>query len=228
VVEFAIMLPVVMLVLLLTVDVGRLFYAWVNLQNAARIGANYAALHPTAWGAIPDVAAQAEYAKQVTDEAAAINCVLPASVPAPTFIAGGSTSLGEARVDLTCRFDVLTPRILGIQNLQLGSNAIFPIRKGTLPVVPPTPTPAPTPSPAPTPTPTGMCVVPVLFDTAVDGAASAWTAAGFDVSNLNISLGTGNYVIHSEAGGDLGQLLVPGGYDGLSENCAAFVLTVGP
>ena len=47
-VEFALVLPVVLLILLLTIDVGRLYYGWVNLQNAARIEANYAALHPTA------------------------------------------------------------------------------------------------------------------------------------------------------------------------------------
>lgn len=228
VVEFAIMLPVFMLVLVLTIDVGRLYSGWVNLQNAARIGANYAALHPTAWGATPDLAAQAVYNQQIRDEAAAINCVLPATLPAPTFTAGGSTSLGEARVDLSCRFDVIVSKLVGVQTLSLGSNAVFPIRTGTLPAAPPTSTPPPTPTPAPTPTPTAMCTVPVLLGTAVDGAANAWAAAGFDVLNLNISLGNGNYTVQSEAGGLLGQPLVSGSYDGMSENCAAFVITVGP
>jgi TadE-like protein len=227
-VEFALMLPVVMLVVLLTIDVGRLYYGWVNLQNAARIGANYAASHPTAWGAAPDAGAQAEYARQIRDEAAAINCVLPSSVPAPTFVAGGATSLGEARVDLTCRFDVITPKLVGVQTLRLASSAVFPVRTGTITVVPPPPPPPPTPPPAPTPTPPEMCTVPALLGTVVDDAASTWAGAGFDVSNLNISLGTGNYTIRSEAGGDLGQMLVPGSYDSHSENCMAFVLTVGP
>lgn len=222
------MLPIAMLVLLLTVDVGRLYYGWVNLQNAARIGANYAASHPSAWGANPDAAAQATYAQQIRDEAAAINCVLPSTVPAPTFVAGGSTSLGEARVDLTCRFDVITPKLVGVQTLRLASSAVFPIRTGTIPVVPPGPTPPPTPTPAPTPTPSPMCTVPVLLGTPVDNARSTWTTAGFDVANMNLSLGTGNYTIQSEAGGLLGQPLVPGSYDGMSENCAAFVVTVGP
>ena len=64
-VEFALMLPVFMLVLLLTIDLGRLYNGWVTLQNAARIGANYAALHPTAWGATPDPVVQAEWAQQI-------------------------------------------------------------------------------------------------------------------------------------------------------------------
>jgi hypothetical protein len=73
-----------------------------------------------------------------------------------------------------------------------------------------------------------MCPVPVLIGTAVDNAASAWIAAGFTAGNLNISLGNGNYTIQTESGGNLGQPLVPGSYDGQSQNCAAFVLTVGP
>lgn len=222
------MLPAVMLILLLTVDVGRLYYGWVDLQNLARIGANYAALHPAAWGAIPDADAQAEYQQQIRDDAATINCALPPTLPAPTFLAAGSTGLGEARVDLTCRFDVITPKLLGVQTLQLGASAVFPIRNGTIPVPAPTVVPAPTPIPAPTPTPTAMCTVPGLLATPVDSAASAWAAAGFDISNINISLGTGNYTIQTEAGGDLNLALVPGNYDGQSRNCGTFVLTVGP
>jgi hypothetical protein len=236
-VEFALVLPVVLLILLLVVDVGRLYYGWVNLQNAARIGANYAALHPTAWGPTPnakDLEAQAAYAQQITDDARAINCVLPPSLPTPTFSAGGSTGLGEAQVNLRCRFDLITPKFLGIQNLQLGASAVFPIRNGTIPVPTPTATPAPTPTPSPAPTPTDMCTVPTFIGTQVDSAAAAWTApqppppGGFVVSNINLSLGTGNYTILHEWGGNLGNPLVPGVYDGQSQNCATFVLTVGP
>lgn len=227
-VEFAIVLPVVLLILLVTIDVGRLYYGWVNLQNAARIGANYAALHPTAWGPIPDSVVQAAYAQQITEDAAAINCVLPSTLPAPSFSAGGSTSLGEAQVNLSCRFDVIAPKLLGIQTLQLGATAFFPIRSGTLPIPTPTAAPVPTPTPVTTPTPTAMCTVPTLLGTSVDGAAAAWTAAGFTISNINISLGTGNYTITTEAGGNLNQVLVAGIYDSTSQNCATFVLTVGP
>ena len=227
-VEFALVLPVVLLILLLVVDVGRLFYGWVNLQNAARIGANYAALHPGAWGTKPDANAQAAYGQQIASDAAAINCVLPSPLPTPTFLAGGSTSLGDAQVNLGCRFDVITPRFLGIQNLQLGASAVFPIRNGTIPVPLPTQAPGPTPTPAPTPTPTTLCTVPPLIDTPVDVAASAWLARGFAVSNINITLGSGNYTIKTEAGGNLNQPLVAGVYDGQSKNCATFVLTVGP
>ena len=227
-VEFALVLPLLLFILLLVVDVGRLYYGWVNLQNAARIGANYAALHPDAWGPTPDLSAQAAYDAQIRSDAAAINCVLPSALPTPSFTAGGSTGLGEAEVNFSCRFDVSTPKLLGIATLQLGAHSVFPIRNGTLPVQSPTATPLPTPTPVPTPTPTAMCTVPVLMGTPADSAAATWSGAGFNVSNINISLGTGNYRIATEAGGNLNQPLVGGVFDGLSENCATFVLTVGP
>jgi hypothetical protein len=76
-----------------------------------------------------------------------------------------------------------------------------------------------------------MCTVPTLIGTPVDQAASAWMAAHFAVSNINLSLGSGNYTISNELGGNLGSPLVPApspalSYDGTSQNCATFVLTV--
>src|SRR5450759_3156779 len=44
-VEFVLILPVMMLILLIAVDFGRLFSAYISDVNAAREGANYAAAH---------------------------------------------------------------------------------------------------------------------------------------------------------------------------------------
>ncbi len=44
-VEFALILPVLLLILLLTVDFGRLFFSYVAVNNAAREATNYAAMH---------------------------------------------------------------------------------------------------------------------------------------------------------------------------------------
>ena len=46
--EFALILPVLMLILLGVVDFGRVFYYWTSIANAAREGARYAITHPTA------------------------------------------------------------------------------------------------------------------------------------------------------------------------------------
>ena len=45
--EFALILPVFMLLLLIAVDFGRLFYTYIQLNNTAREGAAYVALNPT-------------------------------------------------------------------------------------------------------------------------------------------------------------------------------------
>ena len=49
IVEFAIAVPVLLLILLIVIDAGRLFYGYVALQNASRIAASYAADHADAW-----------------------------------------------------------------------------------------------------------------------------------------------------------------------------------
>jgi len=46
--EFALILPVLMLILLGVVDFGRVFYYWTSIANAAREGARYGITHPTA------------------------------------------------------------------------------------------------------------------------------------------------------------------------------------
>ena len=47
VVEFAIILPVFALLMLIAIDVGRLFLSYIDVSNAAREGAAYAAGNPT-------------------------------------------------------------------------------------------------------------------------------------------------------------------------------------
>jgi Flp pilus assembly protein TadG len=46
-VEFAIILPILLLMLLAAFDVGRMYFAFVAMQNAAGEGALYAAINPT-------------------------------------------------------------------------------------------------------------------------------------------------------------------------------------
>jgi len=42
-VEFALVLPIFLLIMLFAIDFGRVFSAWISLNNLARIGANLAA-----------------------------------------------------------------------------------------------------------------------------------------------------------------------------------------
>ena len=223
-VEFALVLPVLLLVLLLAVDAGRLFFGWVALQNTARIGANFAADYPTAWSS-GDTAVETQYDQQIQDDATTIDCVLPNPIPTPVFPdpAPNTYSIGSrAVVSLQCSFSLLTPflgAILG-NPVQLGASTVYPIRAGDLAGVP-LPTPTPTATATPTATPS-TCTVPTFLNTQSNQAQIAWNKAGFTPTNLIITVsGKGGqpYTIETES---------PPGSDGSSQPCATFQLTVAP
>ena len=103
--EFALLLPFLLIVMLLVLDFGHLFLGWVNLQNTARIGADFAATHPTAWDLVnPDPVAQARYEELIRRDATTINCGLPSPIPTPTFPDGTGTLNGRAQVNLDAIF----------------------------------------------------------------------------------------------------------------------------
>lgn len=137
-VEFALVLPVLLLLTLLAIDFGRVYLGWINLQNMARIGANFAANNPTAWSGSGDAGIQADYRAQILNDAKAINCTLPTSggatvVPDPAFPSGTSLG-GTAEVGLSCAFQVITPVISSILgnggSVTVSATAVFPIKSG--------------------------------------------------------------------------------------------------
>ena len=187
--EFALVAPLLALLLTGSIDFGRVFFSWVQLTNAARVGANYAGLHVDAWGTPGNAGERAEYSTEINQEAAGINCQLPNPLPTPTFPAG--TGLGaDSRVELSCSFSLITPlmgNLLG-NPLTIRANATFPIRAGCIgcPTPQPLPTPtlvptaSPTPTPGPTATPSPMpCNVPSFIGTNSGTAQSTWTVARF-------------------------------------------------
>jgi hypothetical protein len=164
--EFALTVPMALLMVLFGLDFGRVFLGWVTLNQAAREAANYAAMNPTAWTLPYNIAVQAEYSRLVTAEAADINCAMPSPIQAPTFPNG--TGIGApALVELHCNFSLITP-LIGIlmgNPIPVSASSAFPVRTGNIegvpvaPILPtaspaPTATAAPTPTAGPTPTPT--------------------------------------------------------------------------
>jgi len=213
-VEFAITIPVVLLMLLFGIDFGRVFLGWVTLNNTVREAANYAALYPTAWGSPGVAASHPEYVRLINAEAFGINCAMPATLPAPSFPNG--TSIGSpAIVAITCRFSLITPVIGNILGspISVSSSAVFPIRSGVIAGIPvgstaPQGTPAPSqapgsqapPSPTPAPTPVPMCTVPNMKNLDTSAAGPAWTGAGFTATNLLYSpLIPPNYTIKNQS-----------------------------
>ena len=206
-VEFALSAPVVLLMVLFGVDFGRVFLGWVTLTNAARSAANFAAINPNAWGALPNSAAQAEFVNRINNEASGINCTMPDPLPIPTF-PNGSGLGSPAVVSLTCRFSLITPLIGNIigSSIPVSVTASFPIRSGviagvptstngTLPTVAPSaaptasivPTASPFATPSMAPTAVPNCRVPNFFLTQSNKATATWVAAGFSANNLSFS-----------------------------------------
>jgi hypothetical protein len=169
-VEFALVLPVVALVLLLAIDFGRVYLGWITLNNVARIGANFAALNASAWEGSGDQTIKDRYAALMQQDLNGTDCA-PTAIPDPTFPDAAPSTYavgGHAVVGLTCKFQLLTPiigNVIGDINhrLDVSASALFTIRGGailgipignTLPSPTATPLPTPTPTVAPTPTPT--------------------------------------------------------------------------
>jgi Flp pilus assembly protein TadG len=132
VVEFALVFPVVLLLLLVAIDMGRVYLGWVALNNASRIAANYAAENPTASfgpGSAYATAVQADI-----DAAAGLDCAI-ASIPPPTFSGNGSTATSLANlatVRIDCVFHPITPIIGSIvgNGVRVTAISVFPIRVG--------------------------------------------------------------------------------------------------
>lgn len=230
-VEFAMILPVLMLALLLAIDFGRVFFGWVGLANASRIGASYAAAHPDAWGTPGSATERDSYSDQILADANELNCTLPGVLPDPVFPSG--TDLGmPAQVTLTCNFSLITPlvsHILG-NTITISADSIFPIRAGLAPFAAPTPSPTPTPTPTPdpsvTPAPTPVpCIAPGFTGDRVGHASLPnpllqvkWAAAGFTTQLVIVRPPNNNYTIQNQ-----GPLV--GGQPG---DCDTTVMTVGP
>jgi hypothetical protein len=175
-VEFALILPILALLMLLAVDFGRVFYGWVALNNATRIAANEAALNPQAW--VPPVNATDEglYRQKVVNDMQAINCAplgggswTVAKVPDPTFLNKTGTldahEIGDyVLVEMKCNFTFLTPLVGMIMGnpMAIGARSEFAIRGGMIngiPVHTAVPVPTATPTPIPTPIPTAAPTV---------------------------------------------------------------------
>src|SRR5262249_57630593 len=78
-VEFALVLPILLFLTLIALDFGRVYLGYINLQNMARIAANFAANNSSAWDGVvvpQDATLKTKYYNQIIADASAINCRL--------------------------------------------------------------------------------------------------------------------------------------------------------
>jgi Flp pilus assembly protein TadG len=117
-VEFALLLPLLLLILFGILDLGRLFHAAITITNAAREGARYGIEHPADTGDI-EAAVQAEAAGtgiDLTDTA-----ISDIAVSCPD---GGACSSGlPLRVDVAYTLQLIVPGILGRSEVLVESYA---------------------------------------------------------------------------------------------------------
>jgi hypothetical protein len=158
-VEFAILLPVLMLVVLGGIDFGRVMFSWIQITNASREAAAYAAFNPNDTGGITLRANQETNVQDQRGEGALTVTVTCAradngtSVPCNSaFVSGlGST----ITVTVQEPFTFFTPMINGLfPGFAIGasSTSFYMVPpNGTGPILTPTPSPTPTPTPSATP-----------------------------------------------------------------------------
>ncbi|MGI8829256.1 MAG: TadE/TadG family type IV pilus assembly protein [Candidatus Limnocylindria bacterium] len=184
-VETAVLLPILLILLLGAIDFGRAFFGYVNLHQAVRVAANFAAMNPNMTPTERD-----RYVELVEADAIPINCELEAPVPNPSYTtsAGAPTAvptLGDyATVTLGCDFSPVTPLIellLG-DPVSMSATSTFPVRQGCIN--------CPTPPPATPPPPPVQCfLVPDMVGMSVAGARLAWASAGFSPDNFTLASG---------------------------------------
>jgi hypothetical protein len=186
-VEFAIILPVLALLVVMAVDFGRVFFGWVGLTNAVRIAANEAARNPEAWEE-GDTAEQERYGTVVLADLQTLNCDQvdengDGSVDqddfAPSFT---GYELGDmVTVSISCDFDVMTPiaaLVVG-SPVDLSAESTFRVFGGSIQGVPVDPV-----------LPTASCLageaeVPNLVGLSVAFARQSWTNVGFPITSFS-------------------------------------------
>jgi hypothetical protein len=187
-VETALVLPILLILLVMAIDFGRVFFGWVTLNQAARIGANFASTHPDM---LDDPDEQDRYLALIERDVQAINCELddpedpvyttPAGAPAAQPVMGD-----YATVRLTCAFTLITPlagHILGNGTLDVAAETTFPVRVAACINCDVGAGPPPPGGGAPPPE---QCrTVPNMVGMSVAGARLAWGSAGFFPSNFS-------------------------------------------
>lgn len=125
VVEFALVLPVFMLLLLIAVDFGRLFFTYIELNNIAREGAAYASANPMVDNATLTTVAVRESNVQAQRGEGAITATATCAPVDCSSALGGTGAGNRVTVGVTQPFTFFTP-LIGMfwpGGLQLGSSA---------------------------------------------------------------------------------------------------------
>jgi Flp pilus assembly protein TadG len=158
-VELALLFPVLLMLLLGALDLGRVYYAQIAVTNAAREGAMVAANTPTSYqaGAPCDATTNAVTCAAIREGQNGLVDIDPADVSLACTPSCTSVFGNRVAVTVAGHFDLFTPFVgllVGGQQISFQQTAtadvvITPDAAGA-----PTPSPSPSPSPSPTASPT--------------------------------------------------------------------------
>ena len=196
-VEFALILPLLVLLLVMALDFGRVFFGWVSATNAARIGANYAGSNPNLG---TNAGQRAEYADLLANSV--VGCALnPADTNDAAYdpdftdvdLDGKDNGWGDtATVGLTCELDLMTPLAGALVGdpVVMNAEAVFPVRFGSF-AGPGGGGPGPTP-------PCTLSIIPDLVNRTVAEARVKWAEANFDPARFGATPDLPDYLINSQ------------------------------
>lgn len=183
-VEFALILPLLALIMVMALDFGRVFFGWVALQNAARIAADSGAMTADGWADPSDTVVRTQYEQTVENDLQAINCAYP-SIPDPEFTDvdgdGDEYNHGDrVSVTLDCQFDLLTPLAMTVLGgpVSLSADAHFRVQKMIFADLPEAPQ-------LPPDCPAGQAKVPDMVGDTVGDARDLWVFRGFPRANFS-------------------------------------------
>jgi hypothetical protein len=185
-VEFALVLPLLALLIVVAIDFGRVFFGWVSLTNAARIGANFAGYSPDM---LTTPAERDEYATLIEEAVTGCN-LTPADTDDPVYdptyedVDGDGTVNGwgdHVVVNISCEFDLMTPlaEVLFSDQVAMQAEAVFPIREGVFA--------GPIGGGSTTTPPCTLELIPDLMNRTLDGARQKWSDEGFLPANFTFS-----------------------------------------
>jgi len=160
--ELALITPVLLLLLLGAIDLGRVWYSEITIANAAREGVMEAAFAPTSFqaGQNCDKVNNRVMCRAINEAANSFVTVKKADVTmtcSPSCTPGTPASPHTVSVRVQGHFSLITPLMgtfTGGQNITLAHTASATIAMTPVVGAASTPTPSPSPTPTPTPTPT--------------------------------------------------------------------------
>jgi PKD repeat protein len=177
-VELALVLPVLLVLLAAALDLGRVFYATISLNNAAREGAMAAAQSPTSFLANQpcDTTTNVVVCRVQLESKGSSVDVQPSDITLACSVAGCPAQAGSTvTVGVSGTFTLLTPLLSAIfdgQTVDMSASAIAQIEylpDFTAPTAPPAPTVAFTATNV-----TGLAPLTVTFTDQSSGSPIAW------------------------------------------------------